>query len=87
MIMTEKLKHIMAGALIAGAVGIPCYINSNDLFAGLWACLAGVIAGIVKEWCDNNTEGNEWNWRDLGYTCIGVAVAMLVVIGLHFGRG
>jgi uncharacterized protein YfiM (DUF2279 family) len=49
--------------------------------------LAGVIAGIVKEWCDNNTEGNAWNWRDLGYTCIGVAVAMLVVIGLRFGRG
>ena len=76
----------MAGALIAGAVGIPCYINSNDLFAGLWACLAGVIAGIVKEWCDNKYNW-EWDWKDLLATCIGVAIAALFILGLHFGKG
>lgn len=27
--MTDKTKHIFAGLLIAGAVGIPCYINKN----------------------------------------------------------
>lgn len=29
--MTDKIKHIMAGALIAGAVGIPCYINKKNV--------------------------------------------------------
>lgn len=57
--MNDKVKHILAGLLIAAFVGIPCYVNSYDLFAGLWGCLAGVIAGGVKEWCDNVYE---WEW-------------------------
>lgn len=86
MTMTDNIKHIMAGALIAGAVGLPCYVNSNDLFAGLWACLAGVIAGIVKEWCDNHYAW-ERDWKDLLATCAGVLIAVLLIVCLHFGKG
>lgn len=85
--MKQNRKHIIAGALAALVVALPVWLSSNDLFAGLWACLAGIIAGGVKEWCDNNTERNEWNWSDFGYTCIGVAIAMVVILAFHFGKG
>ena len=85
--MKDRIKHIIAGALAALVVALPVWLSSNDFFAGLWACLAGVVAGGVKEWCDNNTEGNKWNWKDFGYTCIGVAVAMVVIIMMHFAKG
>lgn len=85
--MKQNIKHIIAGLLIALAVGLPVWLSSNDLFAGLWACVSGVIAGGVKEWCDNNTEGNEWSWSDFGYTAIGVALAVVIILAFHFGRG
>ena len=86
-IMNDRTKHIFAGMLIAVFIGIPCYVNTGDLFSGLWACLAGVIAGGVKEWCDTQMEWNGWSWKNFGWTCLGVAWAMLFIILLHFGRG
>ena len=81
-VMTKDSKlHILAGLLTALAVGIPCVIEGG-LFAGLWGCLAGIIAGGVKEWCDM-TYGGRWDWRDFGFTCIGVAVAMAVILITH----
>ena len=32
-------------------------------------------------------EWNGWSWKDFGWTCLGVALAMLFIIGLHYGRG
>jgi len=84
--MNDKVKHILAGLLIASVVGIPCYVNTYDLFAGLWGCTAGIIAGGVKEWCDNKYNW-EWDWKDFAATCIGVAIAVLIILGLHFGKG
>ena len=46
--MKDKIEHVFFGMLFALAVGIPCIVSSLDLFAGLWGCLAGVIAGGVK---------------------------------------
>ena len=83
--MTPNKLHILAGLLTALAVGIPCVIEGG-LFSGLWGCLAGVIAGGVKEWCDM-TYGGRWNWKDFAFTCVGVATAMIIVIALHFGKG
>lgn len=78
--MTPKKQHILAGLLTALAVGWPCL--SGGLFAGLWGCLAGVVAGIVKEWCDKVYTGS-WDKLDLGFTCIGVAVAMVFIVVVH----
>ena len=78
--MNNKKLHIIAGLLTALAVGWPCL--SGGLFAGLWGCLAGIIAGIVKEWCDK-VYGGRWDWKDFGFTCIGVAVAMAVIVVIH----
>lgn len=85
--MRDIRKHIFWGAVAAFVIAVPVYVNSHDLFAGLWACLAGAIAGGVKEWCDNNTEGNQWDWMDFLATCIGGVMVVLLIIGLHFGRG
>ena len=78
--MTPKKLHIIAGLLTALAVGWPCL--SGGLFAGLWGCLAGIIAGSTKEWCDKVYTGS-WDLKDLGYTCIGVGLAMVVTVVIH----
>lgn len=83
--MTPKKLHIIAGLLTALAVGIPCVIEGG-LFSGLWGCLAGVIAGGVKEWCDM-TYGGKWDWWDFGCTVIGAVVVALFIFGMHYGKG
>ena len=86
--MRDKIKHIIAGLLIALVVGLPAYLESVNLFAGLWsAATGGLDDGGVKEWCDNNTEGGKWSWKDFAFTAIGVTVALLIILGLHFGKG
>lgn len=82
----DKIQHFIWGAVIAFMVGVPCYVSSLDLFAGLWGCLAGVVAGGVKEFCDKRYSG-KWDWIDFLYTCIGLVLVMLFVLGLHFGNG
>jgi len=78
--MTNQIRHIIAGLLTALAVGWPCL--ASGLFAGLWGCLAGIIAGGVKEWCDKVYTGS-WDKRDLGFTCIGVGLAMVFIVVIH----
>ena len=85
MIMKDKLLHIFWGAVFAGIVALPVYNDSHDLFAGLWACLSGVIAAGVKEWCDMRTD--KWDWLDFGCTVIGAVVVALFIVGMHYGRG
>lgn len=85
--MKDKIKHLVFGMLIALAVGLPCCVSSLDLFSGLWGCLAGVIAGGVKEWCDMQTDGNRWDWVDFAFTCVGVVLAMMIVSGVLLGKG
>lgn len=86
--MTDKKYHVLAGLLIAAAVGLPAYLESVNLFAGLWSSLTGgIIAGGVKEWCDLRTEGNKWDWLDFLATCIGAVLVALFIICLHYGKG
>ena len=86
--MKDKKYHVLAGLLIAAAVGLPAYLESLNLFAGLWSAItAGIIAGGIKEWCDMHTEGNKWDWLDFGFTCLGAVLVALFIIGLHFGEG
>ena len=85
--MNDKIKHIIAGMLVALAIGLPVYLESNNLFAGLWASLAGVIAGAVKEYTDMSHDGSVWSWRDFGATCQGVVIAEVFIIALNFAKG
>ncbi len=85
--MKDKFKHIFWGAVAAFVIAVPVYASSHDLFAGLWACLAGVIAGGVKEWCDMQNEWNGWSWQDFAFTCVGVVCLAIIVLGMHFGKG
>lgn len=86
--MTDKKYHVLAGLLIAAAVGLPAYLESLNLFAGLWsAIVSGIIAGGVKEYCDMRTDGNKWDWHDFAASAIGVAVVVVFIILLHFGKG
>ena len=86
--MKDKKYHVLAGLLIAVAVGLPAYLESLNLFAGLWSALtSGIIAGGVKEYCDMRTEGNKWDWLDFGCTCLGAVIVALFIILLHYGKG
>ena len=83
--MKDKLYHIFWGAVIALAIAIPVYVNSHDLFAGMWATLAGVVAVGVKEWCDMRTD--KWDWLDFFATCIGAVIVAVFIVAMHFGKG
>lgn len=84
----DKKYHVLAGLLVAVFVGLPCYLESLNLFAGLWSALtSGIIAGGVKEYCDLRTDGNKWDWLDFGCTCIGAVIVAVFIVGLHFGKG
>jgi ABC-type transporter Mla maintaining outer membrane lipid asymmetry permease subunit MlaE len=88
MIMKDKKYHVLAGLLVAAFVGLPAYLESLNLFVGLWSALtSGIIAGGVKEYCDMRTEGNKWDWWDFGCTCIGAVIVAVFIIMLHFGKG
>lgn len=85
--MKDYRKHIIAGALIASAVGMPAYLENADLFAGLWGSIvSAIIAGAVKEFCDH-VYTDKWDWKDFLFTVIGSLVPVLFILGLHFGKG
>ena len=85
--MNDKIKHIIAGLLVAIVIGLPAYLDSGNLFAGIWPAISGgCIAGGIKEWCDN-TYNWQWSWKDLGWTCVGVLVAVVFIILLHIAKG
>lgn len=85
--MNDYIKHIIAGLLVALVIGLPAYLDSGCLFAGVWTALTGgVIAGGIKEWCDNLYEW-EFSWKDLAWTCLGAIIAVVFITLLHFGKG
>lgn len=84
--INDKMKHLMAGLVIAVVVALPCYFETGNLFAGLWATLAGVIVGLLKEWYDYSNDGR-FDWRDLGCTVLGVVCVCGFIILLHVGKG
>lgn len=88
--MKDKFKHIFWGAVAAFVIAVPVYASSCDLFAGLRACLAGVIAAGVKEWADSKYV-ESWSVKesakDILFSCIGVLLIILIVLGMHFGKG
>ena len=86
--MTDQKYHVLAGLLVAAFVGLPCYLESINLFAGMWsAIVSGIIAGGIKEWCDMRTPGNKWDWLDFVATCIGAVLVALLIVAMHYGKG
>ena len=86
--MKDKKYHVLAGLLVAAFVGLPCYLESLNLFAGLWsAIVSGILLAGCKEYCDMRTEGNKWDWWDFLATCLGAVIGALFIVGLHFGKG
>lgn len=84
--MNDKVKHNLGGSAHRIGGGHPLLCQHLRPLCGVVGCTAGIIAGGVKEWCDNKYNW-EWDWRDFAFTCIGVAIAVLIVLGLHFGKG
>ena len=85
--MKDKKYHVLAGLLVAAFVGLPCYLENVDLFAGIWgAVVSALIAGGVKEWCDNQFGGGV-DWKDCAATVLGGLVVVPLILGPHFGRG
>ena len=83
----DKILHALAGLGVAALVGGCTYHETNLLFAGLWpAITSGIIVAAVKEWCDY-TYTKKWDWWDFSATIIGVVVAVLFILGMHYGRG
>ena len=86
--MKDKKYHVLAGLLIAVAVGLPAYLESVNLFAGLWASLTGgIIAAGCKEFCDMRTDGNKFDLWDFLATCLGAVLVAVFIILLHYGKG
>jgi len=83
----DKIKHIAAGMGIALVIAMPVWLETNNLFAGLWACISGIIAGGVKEFTDNKHDGGRWDWTDFGFTAIGAVLAVAVIVLMHFAKG
>lgn len=86
--MKDKKYHVLAGLLVAAFVGLPCYLESLNLFAGLWsAIVSGILLAGCKEYCDLRTDGNKWDWLDFAATCLGAVIVALFIIGMHYGKG
>ena len=94
MIMKDKKYHVLAG-LLTFFVGLPVYqlaydaaTDTHHLAAAICATIvSGILLANCKEFCDMRTDGNKWSWTDFGCTCIGVGIAVLFILGLHFGQG
>ena len=85
----DKIKHILAGLVVAAIVGLPCYLECINLFAGLWATIvSGIAIAACKEWCDNDYSlKGRWDWRDFVWTVAGAVVIALLILGMHYGKG
>lgn len=85
--MKDKIKHIVAGLGIALVIALPVWHETQNLFAGLWGCISGIIGGGVKEYTDNKHDGGRFDWFDFGFTAIGAAVGAVVILLSHFAKG
>ena len=67
----DKVLHLIAGAVIAGALSL--------VFDPLVGFAAGVFAGAAKEIRDKFTAGATADWLDFVATAGGAAIAALLI--------
>lgn len=85
--MNDKKKHFIAGLATAIVVALPVYLESLNLFAGLWAALvSGIIIGVCKEWLDY-TKSGKWEWPEFIATIGGAVAVAVFIILMHFAKG
>jgi len=85
--MNDKKKHFIAGLAVAIVVALPVYLESLNLFAGLWSALtSGILIGVCKEWLDYNASG-KWEWPELLCTIGGAVAVAVFIILMHFAKG
>jgi peptidoglycan/LPS O-acetylase OafA/YrhL len=84
----DKKQHFIAGLLVTLFVAMPMYYMSKyNLACGLYSALyVGVITAAVKEYTDYQ-HVKTWDWRDFGCTCLGAVIVVLLILGLHYGKG
>ena len=93
----DKIEHGLVGCGVGLFVGLIAYLMQQDkmgnvadsaAWAGVFvAIIVAAMAGVIKEWCDNNTDCGKWDWLDWAATVIGGVVAALIIIAIHFGKG
>ncbi len=87
MIMNDMKKHLLAGLGTAFVVALPVYLETLNLFAGLWsAIVSGILIGVCKEWLDYNNNG-KWEWPELLCTIGGAVLVAVFIFLLHFAKG
>jgi len=85
--MNDKKKHFIAGLATAIVVALPVYLESLNLFAGLWsAIVSGILIGCCKEWLDYNASG-KWEWPELLCTIGGAVLVAVFIVLMHFAKG
>ena len=77
--MSDYLKHLLVnlGIALFGAVNLPFAIG------------ASLGASFGKEYGDSKAPGNRWDWKDILYDIIGLAIGVSIVLlyRLMTGRG
>lgn len=66
----DKVKHVVAGAIIGGTVTWIAKENGSR-HPELWGIGAAVLAGALKEAYDRKRPHNRWDGRDLSATAAG----------------
>lgn len=85
--MNDLKKHFIAGLVTSIVVALPAYLESVNLFAGLWAALvSGILIGCCKEAYDYNNSG-KWEWPEFIATICGAVLVAVFIILMHFAKG
>lgn len=86
---TDKIFHFVVCLVIAFMAGVIAWqaTDCNILAGVLCAVGTGMGAGLGKEWGDLAAKGNTWDWWDVLADALGVLLAVLIILGCHYGKG
>lgn len=87
----DKIIHAVVGAAASAWVSLPAYLSitpsGDGLFSAIWVAIwVAALLGFTKEVCDY-LYTKRWDWMDFLATCIGGVLVVLLILGMHFGKG